>query len=291
MKAPPRRWATMEAMRLAPRHARPLALAALLVLLLPGCLRSERALVLRADGSGTFSQDTTVDVAKARAALEVQRRMQAAALPGNAGEDEEADPFAELAPARIREDLAGIQGVTLDEATLESQADGARLVQRIRVSFTSLHALALSGAMGDMDIRLSPAEDGAWLLERRLVYEGSEAAFTKQREEAQRRLREASLKPFEAMLQEFSLTLSAQLPGTILEVNGEKVPAEAAKRPILWRIGYTELLEDLQLRHRILFRPPEDLKLAEFQVTLDEIENAREERALAREEAAAERDG
>lgn len=264
--------------------------ATLSALLLAGCLERDQAVEWRADGGGTLAVDAVLDVAQARRALEVQRKMLADALPAGAADAPEEDAFADLDPARLRADLEGAPGVRLVEATLERSADGARLTQRLRATFTSLEALARSGLLGEMEVRLEALDDpeGAWRLERRLAHEGGALAASTHRVQARARLREQSLKPFRPMLERLALRMRITLPGAVLEVDGQARPKEQAEAPVEWRVGLNDLLDDERLVQRVTFRPPADLALEAFEVTLNDIANEREQRALEREREAEE---
>ncbi len=66
----------------------PLLIACLttLVLTLPGCLKSEEAVTLKADGSGTIEGTYVADLAKLRALLETARMFYADMLEAESGE-------------------------------------------------------------------------------------------------------------------------------------------------------------------------------------------------------------
>jgi hypothetical protein len=255
-------------------------------LLLGGCLESEQRLVVREDGSGTLRLASRLDLARAKAALAIARER--AGTESEPGEGE--DDFADLDPDNVRKVYEGIEGVRLAETSLDRGEE--ILEQRLTFTFTSLGALALSGALGDMDVVLEPRQDGAWRLRRRLAANRYARAYgpppSEARAAAQERVREASLAPFAEPLKRLSLTYVIALPGRVLEVNGAAVAPDAQLNPVTWSIRFDDLKKSERLEQEIVFRVPEATKLEEFTVLLGDIERERERREAERRKAEAE---
>jgi len=277
----------MRALGPAGRTAPLRAAAALAFLLLAGCLESDQRLVVRENGSGTLRLVSRLHLAQAKQALAIARERAGAEAEAPGADDD----FADMDPENVRKIYEGIAGVRLGDATLERGE--AVLEQRLTFTFTSLEALALSGALGDMDIVLEAWKDGAWRLRRRMAVNRYARAYgpppSETRAAAQERVREASLAPFAEPLKRLSLTYSIALPGRVLEVNGAAVAPDAQQSPVNWSIRFDDLKSSARLEQQIVFRLPEGVTLEPFTVLLGDIETARERREAERRKA--EQDG
>jgi len=246
-----------------------------------GCLQVKSTSTLKKDGSGSYRQTSHLDLSKA---LEYQQALirQGAGFGLDVGEAEE-DPFKALDPKKRAADLADCKGVRVKGSFAEDKAKQTRTYE-MQVEFDSLRAFYEAGVVDDVSVELKTVRKGkAWELTIRNVFDGNDQDPPEGEAAARRReLRAAMLAPFEKWWGTVELTSTLTLPSKILKTNGKK---SADGRSVTWHVGFKDLNDPRALRQTVTFENTAELKLKAFQLSAQDIANAREEAQLAREEA------
>jgi len=252
-----------------------------LLALVPACLKASSRTVLKKDGSGTYVQVSTLEMEKAEAYQKMLlAKAHSLAIPDD---EQEENPYASLdakARARELEDRRGIKSATGGESS-----DGAKKTRTydLRVEFESLKAFYESGVLEDVTVKLERAKDGkSWTLTTRHIFDGNDnvpqegAAADKLR-----KVREALLKAVEPYWSTLTIQSELTLPSKVLETNGTK---GADGRTVTWKLGFGQLADPKNLMQTVMFEHVEGLKLEAFELTANDIENAREAFEMEREE-------
>ena len=229
---------------------------ALLAFLLSGCLESEEAFVLEADGSGTVHQSYTVDL---RARLELAQL--AAVLYGGSLAAEDL-PFANPVAPRWIEALARrTPGYELKSAK-ETEKDGKR-TSVVEARFESLEAAAQGGAFFASAVSLEAVDDTTWKLTLRDAWKG---VSTRRADELGGYDVAALVKGFKSQLEGLVLRRTFRLPTRVLSTNGE---LDEAGTRVTWSVDYAALSEGKDLVLTITFQNEEGLRLKPFRYKPD----------------------
>ena len=252
-----------------------------LLALVPACLKASSRTVLKKDGSGTYVQVSTLEMERAEAYQKMLlAKARSLAIPDD---EQEENPYASLdakACARELKDRRGIKSATGGESS-----DGAKKTRTydLRVEFESLKAFYEAGVIEDMTVKLERAKDGkSWTLTTRHIFDGNDNVPQEGTAADQRmKLREALLKALEPYWSTLTIKSRLTLPTKVLETNGTK--AEDG-RTVSWRVEFKQLADPKNLMQTVTFEHVEGLKLEAFELTANDIENAREAFEMEREE-------
>ena len=206
-------------------------------------------------------------------------------------DDEQGDnPYASLdAEARAKE-LEERAGIKAASGAASANALKKTRTYTLKVEFESLKAFYEAGVIEDMTVKLERAKDGkSWTLTTRHIFDGNDNTPQEGTAADQlRKVREALLKAVEPYWSSMAIKSSLTLPTKVLATNGTK--AEDG-RMVTWTLVFKQLADPRNLMQTVTFEHVEGLKLEAFELTANDIENAREAFEMEREErAAAERD-
>ncbi len=261
---------------------RSLALILAAALALPGCLEVTSRTELKKDGSGTYTQTTTVDMAKALAyAKELKAQARGLGLPP----EEADDPFEVLDAKKRAAALTTRKGITVKSSTQRDTPDKKSRTYELSVAFDSLQQMYAAGVVEDVSVKLERVRKGkAWKLTIRHVFDGTDREpLEGPAADRLRKMRESMLKRYERMWGTLAITSQLALPGAILETNGTK---DKDKNLVTWRIGFLDLADARKLVQHVTFEHTKDTKLEPFELSANDIANAIEEAQLEAEEQA-----
>ncbi len=249
-----------------------------------GCLKDRSATTIRKDGSGTFTQVTTIDMEKAKAhvkALKAQAR--GLGLPP---EDVEPDVFAAIDANKRAAALKKRKGIRITRSQQSEDAKKKTRTYELGVAFDSLQALYSAGVLEDVSVKLERVEvkkNKAWKLTIRHVFDGNDREpLVGEAAEQLRALRTKMLKRYEALWGTMEVTSTLTLPTPILAANGVRSSEEGVHR-VSWRIGFRDLADAGKLVQQVTFEDAEGLKLKPFELSANDIANAIEEAELEAE--------
>jgi len=289
------------------RRRTPLALASLLaVLALAGCLEVGSKTEVKRDGSGTYTQTTTVEMDKARAyAKQLAAQARGLGLPPEDAED----PFTGLDTKKRLADLKTREGIRVTSS--DESEDKAKKTRTyvLGVAFDSLEALFTAGVIEDVSVKLEhlreaeakeskakgEAKEGkanarmVWKLTIRHVFDGRDREPLEGKDaDRLAAMRRAMLKRYETLWGTLSISSTLVLPTPVLETNGTRKKGTNA---VTWHIGFLDLADARKLVQEVTFEDAEGLKLKAFDISADDIANAAEEAELeaARRKAEAEK--
>lgn len=226
--------------------------------LLAGCLEQTSELVVKADGSGTWTQVSTLDMKKAEAYL-VEWSNQAREFdPGGGARND--DAFPDLDMKARKKALAAIEGIDVREAASTSKEK--KHTTRLSLGFDALATLLRSNAIEDAAATLAKTKQGHWTLTIRHAHLGG---TPKEAADPLRKLREKLLEKFKPYWGDLSVDIKITLPTRIVATNGVK----QAPTSVLWRIRFADLADPQKLVHEVTFEDMETLKLAPFSVGSD----------------------
>ena len=137
---------------------------------LVSCAKTEDKVRLEADGSGTFSQTTVVDLTVLKQLLEWGRSFGGGGMPDEPpGDGAGSDPLADFdlpfgGVDDLKERAKGIEGVKLTKALQESK--DAKITVSLEGSFADLESFAKLGVLdfGFSAVELAKNADGTWTL-------------------------------------------------------------------------------------------------------------------------------
>lgn len=231
-------------------------LAALLLALmtLTGCLEQRETLHLFADGSGRYDRVTLEDPT-ARAAL----REALATLYALPPETAEAVHLLPLDPAAIRATASATGGYEI--GLLETSEEEGRRRTVLQASFPALAVAARGGALLGADVRLArrratAERDVAWRLE---IREGWGRIGNRDRAELGGRSLDTVREHLRSHLADTRIERTLVLPTRVLATNGELGPDGVTVR---WVFALTELLDEEERTHWVLFAHRDDLSLS-----------------------------
>jgi hypothetical protein len=250
-----------------------------------GCLKDSSTTTLKLDGSGTFTQVTTIEMEKAKAYV-AQLKEQARGL-GMPPDEASENPFAAV-DARKREAALKLhKGVRVVGTSQSEDAKKRTRTYELRVAFDSLQQMYGAGVVEDVSVKLERVSDPkAWKLTVRHVFDGNDREpLTGKSAENLRKMRAAMLKRYEKLWGSLAITSTLQLPTKVLATNGQPRITKAGHF-VTWRIGFTDLTDPSRLIQHVTFEDAEGLKLTPFELSANDIANAIEEAELAAEEAA-----
>lgn len=256
-----------------------------LAVALAGCLEARSTTTLEADGSGTYREIVVLDLVKAkgyRAALAQQMQ----GLPP--GDDPDLDdPFDKLDVKRREAALKRQKGVRVTSRSQTRDEAGTSETFELGVAFASLRSLYETGVVEDVTVKLARAEDGkSWTLTIRHVFDGNDRDPADPAALAQlARLRAGMLGRYKAWWGSLGIQRVLTLPTPILATNGTK---GEDGRTVSWKIGFDDLADPRKLRQQVTFAHDATLKLVPFELTANDIANAKELAELEAAEAARE---
>lgn len=255
-------------------------LVLILLLLSPGCLKVKSKTTLKKDGSGTYVQTSVLDMSKA---LAYQRKLidLGAGLGLEAGEGEE-DPFEALDPKKRAADLKDREGVRVSGSASEDKEKKTRTYE-LRAAFDSLRAFYEAGVIDDVSVELKLDEEGKnWELSVRNIFDGNDREpLEGPAAEKRRQMRAAMLSVYKEWWGDMEIVSTLRLPTKVLKTNGKKSEDGFS---VTWRVGFKDLADPRALRQTVTFENAKDLKLKAFDLSAEDIANAREEAEIAREE-------
>jgi hypothetical protein len=250
-------------------------LAALLVafLVAGGCLEARSTTVLKRDGSGTYAQVVDVDLAKAHGWIEALKKDLASHPAADDGVGD--DPFASLDPKARRKALAHARHVRVTDARQEEDAAHKTRTYTLHVAYDDLKSFYESGAVEDVAVALRRTKDGKdWSLTIRHVFDGNDREpEDEQAMKALVKLRRALLERYRTWWGGITIRRTLTLPTPVRKTNGTVAPDG---RTVTWTVGFDDLADPRRLRQEVTFADAPDLKLKPFELTANDIANARE---------------
>jgi hypothetical protein len=221
--------------------------AALLPLLLGGCLKTKDEANVDAKGAGSIVQTYDVDVAMEKQIKETIAMFGSSGFGAGAGGGGTAPPIEEMVPdlfseASTRALAKGVEGFTLTSFS-DATKDGHRLVE-VKADFASLEAVAKAGRFMNAAVELAKNEDGTWTFAVEHAGIGSYVEMLKsQGGEIPGLPKGTDLTAFTGMLEGYFGGLSSvrqvTFPTAVGETNGKK--GEDGKT-VVWTAGFSELM-------------------------------------------------
>ncbi len=230
---------------------RSLALLPLLAFLLAGCIESEEAFVLKANGSGTVRQSYAVDL---RARLELAQM--AAVLYGGSLDPKDLPYANPVAPEWIEALADRTAGYTVKKAEQTETKDKRTSI--VEASFANLEAAAAAGAFFTSSIELERQDEETWKLTLRDAWK---AASGRTPEELGGQNIGALLKGFEGQLKGLAFRRTITVPTKVIATNGD---LDERGFTVNWKVDFLNLLEGKDLVLTITFRHEEGLDLKPF---------------------------
>ena len=260
------------------------ALVLIAFLGLGGCLKATSTTTLKKDGSGTFTQVTTIDMEKAKdyvAALKAEARGL-----GLAKDEVEESPFDAIDAKKREAALKTRKGIRVTSSRQVEDESKKTRTYELSVAFDSLKAMYAAGVVEDVSVKLERVLEGkAWKLTVRHVFDGNDREpLTGASAEGLRKVREAMLERYKPMWGSMAATSTLALPTKILETNGQE-RADEAGNLVTWRIAFADLADASGLVQHVTFEHAEGLKLEPFELSAADIANAVEEAELEAAEA------
>jgi len=250
-----------------------------------GCLKVDSGTTLKKDGSGTYVQTSTLEMKKA---AEYQKMLLAKARSLGIPEDEEAEnPYAALDAKERAALLKDRRGIRVIESTEGRDEAKQTRTYSLKVGFKSLYDLYESGVIDDMTAKLEPVLEGkAWKLTLRHVFDANDEDFDPEAPDGPalkrlRQVREALFKKVEPWWGTMEAVSKLTLPAKVLQTNGVKSEDGLS---VTWKIGFKQLADPRNLMQTVTFENVKGLGLKAFHLTANDIENAREEAQMRREE-------
>jgi len=198
-----------------------------------GCLELDQTVTLQGDGSGRIEVVYTIPETTIRRMhdfMELRRQLtQAEVAPAEAaGDGDFFQTFLDPDAAALRSRLAAYRGAGVTVREVRVDAEGAARVVRIQVLFTDLSAIAASELVPPGGLTLSTAPSGRCLLT--LSFRSGQAAPSPV----------ASPQPtrenLDPLLAGFRVRVKVNLPGRVLETNGQK----QSTYTVSWTFDYDE---------------------------------------------------
>lgn len=265
-------------------------IAVLTALTLGGCLKDSSTTTLKLDGSGTFTQTSTIEMEKAEAYI-AQLKAQARGL-GLPPADTSANPFTAVDVTQREAALKLHKGIRVVRASRREDAKKKTRTYELQVAFDSLQQMYAAGVVEDVSVKLERVPEGkawegkAWKLTVRHVFDGNDREpLVGKSAENLRKMRAAMLKRYERLWGSLEITSTLQLPTKILATNGQPRRTAEGGHFVTWRIGFTDLADASRLIQHVTFADADGLKLKPFVLSANDIANAIEEAELAAQEA------
>ena len=262
--------------------------AGLLCGLLPACLKADSTTTLKADGSGTYVQITTLELEKAES---YQKMLLARARSIGIPEEEDENPFAAIDAKAQAKELNGRRGIEVTETKESADATKKTRTYKLALRFSSLLDLYESGVIEDTTIQLTQSEDKkSWTLRIRHVFDGNDNDPPEGPAlEQLKKVRKALLDSVKPWWETVAIQRTLTLPTKVTKSNGT---IGSDGKTVTWKLSFKDLADPKNLLQEVTFAHSADLKLTPFELTANDIENAREAFEMEREErAAAEKDG
>ena len=255
------------------------------LLALAGCLEARSTTVLRADGSGTYREIVVVDLVKAAGYQEALKKQMQSMPPGD--DPDLGDPFDNLDVEKRTATLERRKGIRITSHSESKDESKKTRLFELGVDYTSLRSLYEAGVVEDVAVSLVRAEDGkSWTLTIRHIFDGNERdpdASDPAAMEQLTRLRAGMLARHKTWWGTLRIERTLTLPTAVSKTNGTK--AEDG-RTVTWTVGFDDLADPRRLRQEVTFAHSDELKLEPFELTANDIANAKELADLAAEEAA-----
>ena len=255
-------------------------LTLVLALALTGCLKADSKTVVKADGSGTYQQVTVLELEKAFA---YQKMLVAKARNLGIPEEPDENPFASVDAKERAKELDGRRGIQIVGSKATDDAKTKTRRYELSLKFDSLLDLYEAGVIEDTTIKLAQAEDKkSWTLTIRHIFDGNDNDLPEGPAlEQLKRVRKQLLDSVKAWWDTVAIQRTLTLPTKVLKTNGTK--SEDGKS-VTWKLTFEDLADPKNLLQQVTFEHTEALKLKPFELTANDVENAREAFEMEREE-------
>lgn len=231
-----------------------LALAACLAL--SGCIKSNDAVAVKADGSGSFTSTIVIDM-KAMKGIADAMGGAFGKEPG-APEEKQEDPL-----EKLKEEWKHIEGLEIVKATSEEK-DG-KVTMSVEAKFKTLEAYARATSM-EMNGKLEKRDDGAYVLrfsgddqDEKKAGEGGEAGA-----DMGQAMAAAMMPMLEGFMKGLEMTRKVTLPGKIVETNGTKSEDGST---VTWTVKWDDIKKTQKMPPQTVTFRGDDLSLKPFAVT------------------------
>lgn len=242
-------------------------------LALVGCIKETDDVTVAADGSGTYTETITVDLAAMKGIAEAmggkptEEKDDAAMEDGKPGADKE-DPLEDL-KAKWKD----IPGLEVTKATSEEK-DGKILV-RVEAKFKTLEAYARATGI-EMHADLKKNADGSWTLtfasdDKQAGTPGEPGAAM---DDPGAEMAKSMLPMLEPFMKDIEIVRKLTLPGTITETNGTKSEDGAS---VTWKVTWEEIKKGGNVPAQSVTFKGAGVELKPFSVKRDKDEAAPDE--------------
>ena len=234
-------------------RVRPFLVAAVgaFALLLSACIKLSDDATVKADGSGSFSTTTTIDLS-AMKGIEAAFKGMGPASPGGADAgmdgagDKPAAPKKEDPLEEMKKEWKGIEGLELTKATSEekdgkiniaAEANFKTLEAYARASSTEMNASLKKNADGSYTLKFSSDEDAAPPADAAMG-DGAGMDAPAMGEDPAAGMAAAFMPMLEPFMKDLEMKRKLTLPGTIVETNGTKGDDGST---VSWKITFADV--------------------------------------------------
>ena len=208
------------------RSVIPALLSLAAAFLLTGCLKTTFSIEIKPDGSGTLTRTVVADQSKSAELMQALEQMGMGGGMGgggNPGDLPELDYAKSAAAVEHIEGVRVVSGKSLDDAA--KHIKGSHMV----VAFDSLQALAKSGLVRDLSLKLEKNEDGSYGLTLKTIPAQMEGVnLDDPNVQMQLEMAKSALPMMEPYIGNFQIAATVKLPTEILKPTGQRTnPARA----------------------------------------------------------------
>lgn len=233
-----------------------LALAACLAL--AGCIKSNDAVAVKADGSGSFTSTIVIDM-KAMKGIADAMGGAFGKEPG-APEEKPEDPL-----EKLKEEWKHIEGLEIVKATSEEK-DG-KVTMSVEAKFKTLEAYARATSM-EMNGKLEKKDDGSYVLsfadDKDDKKEGEGAEGGEAGADMGAAMAAAMMPMLEGFMKGLEMTRKLTLPGKIVETNGTKSEDGST---VTWTVKWDDIKKTQKTPKQTVTFRGDNLSLKPFAVT------------------------
>ncbi len=255
-----------------PRTTALLAIAAGILLLLPGCLEMEQEVKMEASGKGTATMSVVIDQVKMKQMQEMMKSMMGGAPDGQGP----SNPAEDMSPENAKKILAGNEKVRLVEATSTVDEETQKMTNTYKLAFDSPKDLWESGIISGSEVQLEKLENGNYKFTSKMG--GDQMPQDAESAEQMKMMMMPMLEPY---MSGFKMTATLEMPTAIVETNGKKV----GEKKVAFVVDFAGLFEPKKLTQTVVFSG-EGLDWEPFKVTMEDMQRAQEKAKSADAESA-----
>lgn len=248
------------------------SLALVASLALAGCLKANDVVVVKPDGSGTFSTTVTIDLSAMKGIAEAMGGAPDAKPDGEPGEDgkgKKDDPLEEM-----KEEWKHIEGIEIVKA--DSVEKDGKVTMTIDAKFKTLEAYARATSI-EMGATLEKQADGSYVLrfddkpgkpdpagEGAKGGEGEPGAPAPGADDFGAEMAAGMMSAFEPFLKGIEMTRKLTLPGKIVTTNGVKSDDGST---VTWTVKWDDIKKAKKPPAQSVTFRGDDLTLKPFSIT------------------------